>query len=63
MTQQSEKLLAITTQLIDYTKIKKIPYITHSNGQIQSINNDDIYITIKDKKITAELPEIAEINI
>ena len=63
MTKKSEKLLATTTQLIDPTKIKQIPYITHPHGQIQSLHDDDFYLTIQDKNIIAQLPEIAEIHL
>jgi len=63
ITDQSNKLLATTTELVDPSKIKQIEYIIDPNGQIQSINNKVATLTIQDKKIIAQMPEIANIHL
>jgi len=61
MTTKSNKLLATTTQLIDPSKIKQIEYIIDPNGQIQSINNKEFELTIKNQQFIINLPEVADV--
>ncbi len=61
MTNQSNKLLATTTQLIDPNKIKQVQYIVSPNGQITNINTTPYTLTLENKSIVAIVPEVAKI--
>ncbi|MCX6825442.1 MAG: VCBS repeat-containing protein [candidate division SR1 bacterium] len=63
ITNQSNKLLATTTELVDPSKIKQIEFILNPHGQIQSINNKTATLTIENKKIIGTLPNIAKIDL
>lgn len=63
MTQQSNKLLSTTTQLIDPNKIKQIEYIIDPHGQIQNIGTKESTVTIENKEFIVLMPEIAKIHL
>ena len=63
ITDQSNKLLATTTQLVDPSKIKQIEYIIDPHGQIQSINTKESTLTIENKGFIVLMPEIAKIHL
>jgi len=63
ITQQSNKLLATTTQLVDPNKIKQIEYIINPHGQIQSISNKESTLRIENKELVVFMPEIAKIHL
>lgn len=63
ITNQSNKLLATTTQLIDPNKIKQIEYIISPQGQIQSISNKEATLTIENNEFLVMMPEIAKIHL
>ncbi len=63
MTQQSNKLLSTTTQLIDPNKIKQIEYIIDPHGQIQNIGTKESTVTIENKEFIVSMPEIAKIHL
>ena len=63
ITDQSNKLLATTTELVDPAKIKQIEYIISPNGQIQSINGKTSALTIDNKEFVVKMPEIANVSL
>lgn len=63
ITNQSNKLLATTTQLVDPSKIKQIEYIIDPHGQIQSINTKGSTLIIENKELIVLMPEIANIHL
>lgn len=63
ITNQSNKLLATTTQLVDPSKIKQIEYIIDPHGQIQSINTKESTLIIENKELIVLMPEIAKIHL
>ena len=63
ITDQSNKLLATTTQLVDPSKIKQIEYIINPHGQIQSIGNKEAILRIEKEEFIVFMPEIAKIHL
>jgi len=63
ITEQSNKLLATTTQLVDPNKIKQIEYIISQNGQIRSINETPVPLTIENKQLMIRIPNVSDINL
>jgi len=56
-------LLATTTQLVDPNKIKQIEYIISQNGQIRSINETPVPLTIENKQLMIRIPNVSDINL
>lgn len=63
MTAKSNKLLATTTELVDPSKIKQIAYIVSEKGQITSINDEIVPLSIENGNIVATIPDIANITL
>lgn len=61
MTSKSNKLIATTTELVDPNKIKQVDFVLNPNGQVQSINQGEFALTIQDKKLVVNMPDIAKI--
>jgi len=60
---QSDKLLAVTTQLMDPSKLRSTDVIITQNGQVKNLAGKDITLQLVNKDLVVKIAEIGSINI
>jgi len=60
---QSDKLLAVTTQLMDPNKLRSTDVIVTENGQVKNLADKEISLQIIDKDFVVKITDIGTIDI